>query len=887
MFNFPAGTSGSHQFSVVVQNSFGCLDTAGVFCFNSSCCNILLDTLYWGNALCPELPDGSFTIVLDTASTGGPFTITSVPLVTPFPTTISPGVPLTAGNLAAGTYTLIISGASEGCTATYDVVIGNTKDMCCFAAADTLFHKILVNTTYSTDVVWDGKYYLDDNVILTVTAGSTLDITNVDVVFGECAGIVFMNGAHLRANNSVFRPCVIDGTWKGLRFVGKGEFDNIINESTFKNAEVALYFQQNADGVISDNLFSNCNYGIRVEKNDNFNHPISGNRFITEQFFPSFNCPTKYGFVNNFSTYGVYTTSSRFIQQVSQNEFINTWGSAAPRTYGIYQVNGGGVFSNNIFNDLSYSLFLNSALFPTLIEGNTIQISEQVNSTIGPIYLASCNSPVIEINNNEITDNFRQFNCFSAIYSRSSSKVSIIGNKIEGFEYGIIANVARNFQISSNELSDCDLAGIYFNGKGNYKNYITCNDIKMRNFTNTRGIYAIDMNTQSEISSNCINDCYTSMDFRTYSVSSLPKIRNNFLYNYNYVGINADGYSGNIGTLSPPDPGLNTLWSNYNAAIDINSNTNITVADNFGMFNIAWPFVQIVSNRPYHSTASCSQQIFNMPSQGNLNVNYSCDNFKNLFAGLVGSDAQFSLAPDYRDQLKASSEQFEAADLILASIDTVGTALLNEILGTTSLTDNEKSILKYRFYYRHSDFEKARLSLGQFMPANDDETDYKVLRSYDLDVLENGWDYLSEDDFNMINQVKDKGSYNSNFAISLLNNSPTYRDYSFDRLELPAVVASPEVKHIEYSSEYLMIRPNPARDEIFIDLGNYNILESKVQLFDVTGKMLSNYNISFVPGSIEVDISKLDAGFYFVSLTDAVSGIVRAGKFVKVDHGRQ
>ena len=198
IFPFPVGTSGYHQFSVKVWNSFWCEDTAGIFCL---------------------------------------------------------------------------------------------EEACCFAEADSLFTKILSNTTYSTDVVWDGKYYIDDNVIVTVTNGSILDITNVDVVFGECAGIVFTDGALLRSNNSVYRPCYIDGTWKGLRFVGKGKFDNIINECTFKNAEVALYFQELADGVISSNLFSNCNYGIRVEGNNSFNHPISGNRFVTEQFFPSYNCP--------------------------------------------------------------------------------------------------------------------------------------------------------------------------------------------------------------------------------------------------------------------------------------------------------------------------------------------------------------------------------------------------------------------------------------------------------------------------------------------------------------------------------------------------------------------------------------------------------------------
>jgi PKD repeat protein len=879
---FPAGTSGNHQFSVVVQNQFGCIDSAGVFCLTNGCCNIMLENLTAVPATCPETADGSFTIVLNPASSGGPFTITSVPVMPPLPTTIIPGIPLTVSNLPPGTYSIIVSGPNEGCSETFNVVIEHLKDECCFAEADSLFNKILVNTTYTTDVVWDGKYYLDNNVILTVTNGATLDITNVDVVFAECAGIVFTGGAMLRSNNSVYRPCYVDGTWKGLRFVGKGKFDNIVNECTFKNAEVALYFQQTSDAVVSNNLFSNCNYGIRVEGNNSFNHPISGNRFVTEQFFPSWNCPTKYSFVNNASTYGIYSTGSRFKQQVSQNNFINTWGNAAPKTHGVYQVNGGGVFSSNNFTDLSYSFFLSSALFSTILENNEIENNEQVNSIIAPIYIATTNSPIIEINNNEISDNFHQLNCFSAIYAKSSSNISMVNNKIFGFQYGIYVNVARNFQISSNQITGADVAGIYFAGKGNYRNYITCNDIKMRNFTNTRGIYAVDLNALSEVSTNCINDCYTSMDFRTLSGAVLPKIRNNFLYNYKYVGINAVGYSGNIGTLSPPDPGLNTLWSNYNPAIDINSSTNITVADNFGMFNISWPTVQIVSNRPYHSTASCAQQIFNMPSQGNLNVNYTCDNFKNLFTTLSGSPGQYSLSPYFMDQLKSSAHQFDDADLILASIDTVDSGLLDEILAVTSLTENEKSILKYNYYYRLSDFANARLNIMQFSPSGDDESDFRTLRLFDLDILENGWGVLTPDDFNYLNLVKEKGSSNSNFAITLLNNSSTYRDHLFDVVELPDVVASSDVKHIEGSSNYLSIRPNPATDKVYIDFLSAGPSENEIKLYDASGKLVTNYTVNYTIGNIELDIRNLKEGFYFVSITDLSSGLVRAGKLIKV-----
>jgi hypothetical protein len=879
--DFPAGTSGNHQFSVKVQNNFGCIDSAGVFCLYSGCCDIILENLSHWNSSCPELANGGFTIVLDPASTGGPFTITSVPLVSPFPTTITPGIPLTVNNLAAGSYTIIVTGASEECIMTYNVMIENLQDNCCFAESDSLFIKILSNITYTTDMVWDGKYYIDDNVIVTVTNGSVLDITNVDVVFGECAGIVFINGALLRSNNSVYRPCEIDGTWKGLRFVGKGEFDNIINECTFKNAEVALYFQELADGVVSSNLFSNCNYGIRVEGNNSFNHPISGNRFVTEQFFPSYNCPTKYSFINNSSTYGIYTKSSRLKQQVSHNDFINTWGNSLPRTYGIYQVNGGGIYSYNTFTDLSYSIFLNTALFPTIIENNEIEINELVNSTNAPVYINSTNNPVIEVNNNEISDNYHQFNCFAAIYAKSSSKISIVGNRIDGFQYGIYVSSGKYFQISRNEIVDSDVTGIYFSGKGNYLNFITCNEVKMRNFNTSRGLYAIDLTPLSEISSNCFNDSYTAMDFLTLSGASLPRIRNNFLYNYNFVGINVVGYSGNIGTLSPADPGLNTLWSNYNPAIDINSNTNITVADNFGMFNISWPTVQITSNRPFHSTASCSQQIFNMPSQGNLNVNFTCDSFRDLFTALDGSAGQYALAQDYRELLQSSVNPFEDAKVILASVDSLEPNLLDEIFSLANLDENQQSLLNYYYSYRNSDHGNAQSYLSLFIPSNEDESDFKALCLLDLEILEKGWESLDGSDISFIDQIIGRGTANSNIAISILNNSEVYHDYLFDVVLIPDVAASPDIKHIDYDENYLLIRPNPANDKAFVEYLTGSLADTRISVYDASGKIVTRYSVHLVAGGIELDISGLKEGLYFVTLTDAGTGVVRSGKLVK------
>ena len=877
---FPGGNTGNHQISVVVSNSFGCADTAGVFCLKDDlCCNIILENIHTEEASCPETPNGWFSILLNPASTGGPFTITSFPVVPPMPTIITPGVPFTVTNLAAGVYIITITSLSGKCVKTYDIVIGHKKDACCFAEMDTTFRKITSNITYSSDVVWDGKYYIDNNVIVTVTGGAVLDITTMDVVFGECAGIDFTNGGRLRANNSVFRPCDIEKTWRGLRFVGSGQFDNIINESTFKNAEVALYFQGLADGVVSNNLFSNCNYGIRVDNNTNFSHPISGNQFVTEQFFPVFR--SCYSFVNNSSTYGIYSSSSRLMQQVSQNGFVNTKAESLPQTYGIYQVKGGGLFSANTFTDQTYSIFLNAALYPSNIENNNIEVNKAAVAPPSSIYIDNSNSAVIEVNNNEISNNFHKYNSNSAIYTRYSSNVSIINNKIDGFRYGIIATNAKNFQISSNEIVDPDINGIYFYGTGSVKNFITCNSIKMRNFSNTRGLYAINLSTTSEISSNCITDCYNSMEIRSFIGGQLPKIRNNYLYNYNFVGINAFGYSGNIGTLVPADPGLNTLWSNYNSAVDISSNTNITVADNFGMFNISFPQVQIVSNRPYHSTASCGHQIYNMPSQGNLNIRYTCDNYSSISKAVVGTGGSFSLAGNYKELLQSSTTQFDDANMVLASIENPDISLLNEMLGLPSLTENEKSVLKYNYYYKHSDFANARMNMDAFNPENPDEADYKFLRLSDLDIIENGPVSLSDNTIQKLGSIKDKAGINSNFAISMLNNSATYRSYVFEEQAITEVVRGSDVQHVDENASSLNIFPNPAKDKVYIEVVDSGMLDGKIRLFDASGKQVGDYTLNFVAGGLEVDIRNLRQGLYFVTLTDQNSGFIQTGKLVK------
>ncbi|MCF8368640.1 MAG: PKD domain-containing protein [Bacteroidales bacterium] len=873
------GIAGNYQISVVVQNTFGCLDTAGVFCLGvDTTVTVAVSTVT------PCGCDSTLSFYLVNAN--NEFDFISVSMKSCEETfTLCVDAEATY-NLQASNGIFIPNAIVNG-VVTYPggmspFMIGD-NGLCCFAYADSLYVKILAPVNYTTDVVWDGKYYIDDNVIVTVSSGAVLDITNVDVVFGECAGIVFQDSSYLRSNNSVYRPCNIDKTWKGLRFTGIGEFDNIINECTFKNAEVALYFQNGSDAVISNNLFSNCNYGVRVEGNNAFDHPISGNRFVTEQFFPDFACDSVYTFVNNSSTYGIYSTTSRFVEQVSHNEFLNTWGSDFPRTYGIYQHNGGGLFSENIFTDMSYSVLLSSALFPTNLENNTMEVNEPAIFSLASVYIDNSVNPVIEINNNKLANNTNQYNSFAAIYARNSANISMVKNTIDGFNYGIIGVLARNFQISYNEINDCNFTGIYFfSANANVQNFITCNNIKMRNFNNTRGLFTINLSTPSIVSNNCITDCYTCMDFRAFTSNMpLPLIRNNFLYNYNHVGIHVQGHSGDIGTNA--DPGLNTLYSNDNSAVDINSTSSITVADNFGMFNISWPQVQITSNNPYHSTASCAHQIFNMPSQGNLNISYTCDHYAELLDPLKNYFNNFGLAENYQEMLKSSDQQFQMANLILSTFEGADEGLLNEIISVTNLTANEVAVLKYNFYFAHADFDQARFNLMLFTPANNDEADYQLILSLNLDVVENGWDNLSFENIMQLEMIRNKAGNNSNAAVMLLNNTSTYRDYFEEKIDLPEVVKSEQIKHIGENESYLNIYPNPATNIAFIELIHNAGIEGNLQVHDVSGKRISDIPTTLVAGGLEMDISKLKQGFYFISLTDANSGFIQIGKLVKID----
>jgi hypothetical protein len=364
--------------------------------------------------------------------------------------------------------------------------------------------------------------------------------------------------------------------------------------------------------------------------------------------------------------------------------------------------------------------------------------------------------------------------------------------------------------------------------------------------------------------------------------SILPLIRNNFLYNYAYVGINVQSSTGNIGTVT--DPGLNTLWSNNNTAVDINSSTSITVADNFGMFNISFPFVQITSNNPYHSTASCGHQIFNMPSQGNLNINYDCDNSSGKSGMMTGAGGNFLLEPGYQEILKYSATPFEHANMIMASVENPDMVLLDEIIQLTDMTSNQEALLTYDFYYRNGDYQNARASMEMFAPLTRDEQDYKTLSMYDLDAIVYGWDEFPGEDIETMKMIVADESVYANIAVSLLNNVSGHRNHITEEIVVPDVMWTDNIKRVETDGSYLNIYPNPVTNTAYIEFIDNSDGNSKIEVFDINGKLVNDINISLVAGGVEMDVQQLRGGIYFVTITNPESGFIQKGKLVKVDN---
>lgn len=497
-----------------------------------------------------------------------------------------------------------------------------------YSASTTLsgYTNYLVNTTISANELWDNKIYIADDVIITVDNGAILDITNVDVLFGSCAGIVLTDGATIRANNSVFRPCDPYQVWRGIEFASSATNPlGWFNECTIKSAKLGIFFNGQSSSItnsvkITNNLFSNCQMGVGGTK-IKLSEPITGNTYFFDDNIPDYTLWDCYPWVSDNRRGSIYFWDVSVMSKIAQNDFIyaDVVTSLWPNTYGINlgDANKANIVDNNFTNMETAIEIRYSTTNDIKVERNNITISSLINNIEPQIKVY--NTSGIELYANSLLNtNYSNGSTPSliqtGIYVQNSSNVLIRENELKGFETAIQLEGLNNVYTIDNTIDDAWYYGIYSNNSKSM--YTSCNKINMDLTSNreTIGIafYQQNKNSNNHIANNCVLETKIAIYTNGASTSSpLPEIKNNFLYNYTQSGIENINCNGNIGTgiITSTTAGKNTFESNhFSAAIDVNTNVPMNVYGCWGIQNIS-AGVTLFGNNAYNSSASCGLQL--------------------------------------------------------------------------------------------------------------------------------------------------------------------------------------------------------------------------------------------------------------------------------------
>jgi hypothetical protein len=83
-----------------------------------------------------------------------------------------------------------------------------------------------------------------------------------------------------------------------------------------------------------------------------------------------------------------------------------------------------------------------------------------------------------------------------------------------------------------------------------------------------------------------------------------------------------------------------------------------------------------------------------------------------------------------------------------------------------------------------------------------------------------------------------------------------------DKKELTIKVTSVGVDELEVGSLKLQVYPNPTRGELTIE--NEELRIENVEIFDVYGRTIRNFQLSIINSQLKIDVSHLPTGIYFL-----------------------
>ena len=716
------------------------------------------------------------------------------------------------------------------CSPQSDTVLVSINS-CCPANPD---HEYLENSVITEDTYWDGQVLIGAGVTVTVATGVTLDITNTDVLFDACGRIVMEDGSFLRANNSVFRPCLDHHVWRGIIFEGAAY--GIINENTFKNAVSALSFEgPTSSARVTNNLFTDCKVSILMDSVQ-FSEGITGNTFQTEDSefdYTNFACfeelPTFLQWIAPLSMFNtghldIAINQSIVYGKISHNDFINVEDqTASPNTVkltnGIYMVTSTAQITSNRFSGYSISIFHSEhdaiPANTTVIENNEMEVSLGNGTSDNQIILAA--TGYVQVLGNTITSTQPVQagpGHGNGIWAFSSTNLRINSNQISGFRSGIRLETVQNSSVTENTIEKCTEEGIVIVGSRNTR--IGCNTINMelaltnlflpprfgiRVIDNAGPIDDIDL---VEIHSNCIFETDFAISLETTDTpDNFDWIRNNYLYNYRVAGVFTNGYTVSVGS-SPAyaDAGRNTFMSNNLSAADLFAAGPgvINATGNFGVLSTATPgggAVNIFPADNFHSTASCGHHI-----------------------------------------------------------DDVGEALLDNELCDRYWEDNAlifPAKANPETMSKVLELIHSEVGDGESNPAQ-------------VDLLVRNWNGVTgeEDAIALDALAKSEEPLAFLASFTLKRESWWYPLAPISR-KFEAPVRG-ELSYLEGSA--ISVYPNPAHDRLTVQVNDLELEEGTLTVYDAMGRQIQSLSTRISVGEMSLDVSELIPGVYFIKVTD-------------------
>ncbi|MES2690211.1 MAG: right-handed parallel beta-helix repeat-containing protein [Bacteroidota bacterium] len=762
-------------------------------------------------------------------------------------------------------------------------------------------YAVLLGSNFWGTQTQGAKYYIDG--VLTVPSGATLDITNVDVIFGKNGAIVFQDGAILRANNSVFRPCDPDLTWKGISFQGNAK--GVVNNCIFKNAAFALDIANGRNQLkITNNQFSNCLVSIRITNTHTEHASVTGNKFFADYSDLDFGMVNPvYLFSNTYT--GVLLRANTESIVISQNEFLLTRSAGnVHMLYGIYATQSNTDISSNAFTSCYRAVDLLQPLGFS-VENNKMEVTRKKHDQDYQVKVTSSGALLATIANNQIS-NFNMANEFistqAAIYADFSSYLKIHDNEIKGFETGLKINQLTGAKIYSNHITGCHMYGIH--AENCMSTTIKCNVIDMnytkdntRNCAGIRYYQTLPHHNNLDIRGNCILNTYDAIVlFSSMSWVTIPVIRNNYLYNYIYNGIYNDNFTGSIGTAAAaPGAGKNVFISNnynpFSGAIDIYSTVLLYENGNYNIMSTGGMVGSMGGSN--HSSASCGHFFAgNNNNAQRIEQEDKCDSDASSSGTLIPRSAtppyaglfvkpEGSLGYPVADHAN-TYERLVHWSQTARSISATPFELekFTQWLATSE-TNNDVKLLVQAYVNilagKHADASTALLQV------NKPEWKTTVERMQLLNTV-------SVKGFVADETTRARASLlvqdNDFFAAALGMVFEPWHDefhYTFAS-DRPYERQKGDYSRIDHPVVTFSVYPNPVKDGSFkVNISTPNNSESTLYIRDLLGRTLFSKEVPFSAGTLEVSVNDLPLGIYIASV-ESTDNVLKTEKIVISGH---